>query len=156
MVGGKFCRVDQAKAAADKIAAECTHVILHDAARPAVPYSDIDALMEAAEKHDAVTLAAPVRTTLVEVDEGSNPMAFHLAPHFMHLLTPQVFSKPKFIEMASSGKEIHPSQITIQKGSSLNIRLGGPGDAGMAKAMINMLPKSKVKPPKSPFEEAQW
>ena len=38
----------------------------------------------------------------------------------------------------------------------LNIRLGGPGDAGMAKAMINMLPKSKVKPPSSPFEEAQW
>jgi 2-C-methyl-D-erythritol 4-phosphate cytidylyltransferase len=148
--------LEQAKAAVDKIAPECTHVILHDAARPAVPYSDIDAIMEAAGKHDAVTLAAPVRTTLVEVDEGGNPMAFHLAPHFMHLLTPQVFSKEKFTEMARSGKELHPSQITLLKGSSLNVRLGGPGDASLARAMVNMLPKPKVKPLNSPFEEAQW
>src|SRR6478672_4017494 len=62
--------IDQVVAAAPKIAPEATHVVLHDAARPAVPYSDIDALMEAAPKHDAVVLAAPVRTTLVEVDEG--------------------------------------------------------------------------------------
>jgi 2-C-methyl-D-erythritol 4-phosphate cytidylyltransferase len=148
--------LDQAKAAVDKIAPECTHVILHDAARPAVPFSDIDALMEAVAKHDAVTLAAPVRTTLVEVDEGCNPMAFHLAPHFMHLLTPQAYAKAKFAEMATSGREIHPSQTTILKGSSLNIRIGGSGDASLAKAMLNMLPKPKVKPLNSPFEEAQW
>ena len=156
MVGGGPKWLDQAKAVAERIAPECTHVVLHDAARPAVPYSDIEALMEAAAKHDAVTLAAPVRTTLVEVDEGGNPMAFHLAPQFMHVLTPQAYSKQKFVEMATSGKEIHPSQMTILKGSSLNVRLGGPGDASLAKAMINMLPKPKVKPLSSPFEEAQW
>jgi 2-C-methyl-D-erythritol 4-phosphate cytidylyltransferase len=156
MVGGGPKWLEQAKAVADKIAPECTHVILHDAARPAVPFSDIDAVMEAAGKHDAVALAAPVRTTLVEVDEGCNPLAFHLAPHFMHLLTPQAFSKAKFLEMATSGKEIHPSQTTIVKGSSLNVRVGGSGDATLAKAMLNMLPKPKVKPMSSPFEEAQW
>ena len=156
MVGGGAKWLEQAGAVAEKIAPECTHVILHDAARPAVPFSDIDAVMQAAEKHDAVTLAAPVRTTLVEVDEGCNPLAFHLAPQFMHLLTPQAFSKAKFIEMASGGKEIHPSQMTIVKGSSLNVRVGGPGDASLARAMINMLPKPKVKPMSSPFEEAQW
>jgi 2-C-methyl-D-erythritol 4-phosphate cytidylyltransferase len=112
--------------------------------------------MESASKHDAVLLTASVRTTLVEVDEGGNAMAFHLAPHFMHLLTPQVFSKAKFAEMAASGKEIHPSQTTILRGSGLNVRLGGPGDASLAKAMINLLPKPKVKPLNSPFEEAQW
>jgi 2-C-methyl-D-erythritol 4-phosphate cytidylyltransferase len=156
MLGGGPRWLEQAKAAADKIAAECTHVILHDAARPAVPYSDIEALMEAAAKHDVAALAAPVRTALVEVDEGSNPVAFHLAPRFMHLLTPQVFSKQKFVEMASSVREIHPSQMTLVKGSSLNVRIGGSGDASLAKAMINMLPKPKVKAPSSPFEEAQW
>ena len=156
MLAGGARWLEQVRAAAEKIAPECSHVILHDAARPAVPYSDIDALMEAAGKHDTVTLAAPVRTTLVEVDEGGNPMAFHLAPHFMQLLTPQAFSKQRFVEMASSGKELHPSQMTILKGSSLNVRLGGPGDASLAKAMINMLPKPKVKPMNSPFEEAQW
>src|SRR5689334_8661639 len=37
---------DQVAAAGKNLAPEATHVILHDAARPAVPYSDIDALME--------------------------------------------------------------------------------------------------------------
>jgi hypothetical protein len=58
--------------------------------------------------------------------------------------------------MATSGKELHPSQTTILKGSSLNIRIGGSGDASLAKAMLNMLPKPKVKPLNIQFEEAQW
>src|SRR6185295_18225014 len=37
--------VDQLAAAAEKISEEATHVIVHDAARPAVPYSDIDDLL---------------------------------------------------------------------------------------------------------------
>ena len=148
--------VDQIKAAGDKISPDATHVIVHDAARPAVPYSDIDALMEAAEKSDAVTLAAPARTQLVELDEGGSPVSYHLPGSFMHLLTPQAYSKAKFAEMAAGGKELHPSQVKLLKGSSLNVRLGGGSDASLVKAMTNMLPKPKVKPPSSPFEEAQW
>lgn len=156
MVAGGPRWLEQAKAAGDRIAPECTHVILHDAARPAVPYSDVDALMEAAAKHDAVALAAPVRTTLVEVDEGCNPLAWHLPPQFMHLLTPQAFSRAKFAEMAASGKEIHPSQTTLVKGSQLNIRVGGSGDATLVRAVLHLMPKPKAKPLSSPFEEAQW
>src|SRR5688572_3680612 len=61
---------DQIKAAAEKISADATHIIVHDAARPAVPFSDIDALFEAAEKSEAVVLASPLRAPLVEVDDG--------------------------------------------------------------------------------------
>jgi 2-C-methyl-D-erythritol 4-phosphate cytidylyltransferase len=148
--------MDQAAAAAKDISAEATHVILHDAARPAVPYSDIDALMDCVGKHEVAVLATPVRSTLVEVDEGGNAMAYHLAPSFMHLQTPQAFTKAKFLEMGASGREIHPSQVTIVKGSPLNIRIGGGGDAGLAKILLNMLPKPKVRGPMTPFEEAQW
>jgi 2-C-methyl-D-erythritol 4-phosphate cytidylyltransferase len=148
--------LDQAAAAAPKIAEECTHVILHDAARPAVAYSDIDALMEVAEKHAAVSLATPCRTMLAEVDEGGTPMAFHPPGRFMQMLMPQAFSKAKFVEWASSKQEPHASQFTLLRGSPYNVRVGGPGDAGMVKTMLNMLPKAKVKPPSSPFEEAQW
>src|SRR3954447_601287 len=148
--------LEQVAASADRISPECTHVILHDAARPAVPYSDIDALMEAAEKHEAVALASPVRNVLAEVDEGGSPMAWHLPGQFMNLLTPQAFTRDKFLEMAQSQREINPSQVTLIKGSSLNVRAGGPGDVSMVKTMINMLPKRKIKPPSSPFEEAQW
>jgi 2-C-methyl-D-erythritol 4-phosphate cytidylyltransferase len=147
---------DQIKGAADKLSPDATHVIVHDAARPAVPFSDIDALMEAAENSDAVTLTAPLRTPLIEVDEGGNPLSYHQPASFVQLLTPQVYSKQRFSEMASAGKELHASQVKLLKGSPLNARLGGPGDATLVKAMLNMLPKPKVKPPSSPFEEAQW
>jgi len=148
--------IDQIAAAGDKIAANCTHVIVHDAARPALAYTDLEAIMEAAEKHEAVTLAAPVRSPLVEVDEGGNALAFHPAGSFMHLLTPAIFSKVKFQELATKKQEVHASQFTLVKGSPLNVRVGGPGDATLVRVMINMLPKPKVKGPTSPFEEAQW
>ena len=136
--------LDQAAAAATKIAEECTHVILHDAARPAVPYSDIDALMESAEKHAAVSLATPCRTMLAEVDEGGTPMAFHPPGRFMQMLMPQAFSKVKFVEWASSKRE-HACNRHLHccGGSPLNIRVGA-GDAAMVKTMLGMLPKAKV------------
>jgi len=148
--------LDQIGAAAGTVAGEATHVIVHDAARPAVPYSDIEALMVAAEKNAAVALAAPLRSTLVELDEGGTPMAYHLPSSFMQLLTPQAFSKQKFLEMAKSKTEVHPSQLVLVKGSPLNVRIGGAGDGGFVKAMIGMLPKPKMKALSSPFEEAQW
>jgi len=149
--------IDQIAAAAGKISEEATHVIVHDAARPAVAYADIDALMEMAAKNEAVTLAAAVRNALIEVDEGGNALAIHPATQYLQLLTPQVFSKKTFEKMAASKQEVHPSQLKILKGSSLNIRAGGgEGGPGLMKAMLNLLPKPKIKGPTSPFEEAQW
>jgi 2-C-methyl-D-erythritol 4-phosphate cytidylyltransferase len=148
--------IDQIAAAGEKISDEATHVIVHDAARPVVAYSDIDALMEAAEKSPAATLITPTRSPLLEVDEGGNAVAYHPPQNFVQLLTPQVYAKEKFLEMANTKKELHASQLTLVKGSPLNMRVGGSGDAGMAGAMLKMLPKPKLKAPSSPFEEAQW
>jgi 2-C-methyl-D-erythritol 4-phosphate cytidylyltransferase len=147
--------VDQIAAAGSKIAPECTHVILHDAARPAVPFSDIDAVMECAEQNPVVMLVSPMRNPLVEVDEGGNPVAYHLPTRYMQLMTPQAFSREKFQQFAG-GKEPHASEAKLVKGSPLNLRIGGSAEERIAKAMINMLPKPKVKAPTNPFEEAQW
>jgi 2-C-methyl-D-erythritol 4-phosphate cytidylyltransferase len=147
--------VDQLHAVAEKIIPEATHVIVHDAARPAVAYSDIDDLIAAAEKHPIVSLATPVRASLVEVDEGGNGLAFHQPSRFMHMVTPQAFAREKFIELAKNKSEPHASEITLLKGSSLNQRISG-GDVSLVRAMINLLPKPKIKAPSSPFEEAQW
>src|SRR4051795_5464803 len=57
--------IDQVAAAHDKISPDPPHAVLHDAARPAVPFSDVDALLEAAEAHPIVTLATPQRAPLV-------------------------------------------------------------------------------------------
>jgi 2-C-methyl-D-erythritol 4-phosphate cytidylyltransferase len=146
---------DQVAAAGMHIAAEATHVILHDAARPAVPYTDIEALMECAAENPVVMLTSPVRAQLVELDEGHNPVAFHVPTNYLQLLTPQAFSKDKFAQLAS-GKEIHASEAKLVKGSPLNVRVGSSADERVAKAMLNMLPKPKVKALSNPFEEAQW
>ena len=148
--------VDQLAAGIDKLAPNCTHVLVHDAARPAVAYTDLEALMEAAEKHPAVALATPARSTLVEVDEGGNPLAFHAPSSFMQLQTPQAFSREKFLELAAAKREPHASELRLLKGSPLNVRIGGPGDAHFVRSMLNMLPKPKVKGASNPFEEAQW
>jgi 2-C-methyl-D-erythritol 4-phosphate cytidylyltransferase len=148
--------IDQAAAGLEKLNPEATHVILHDAARPAVPYSDIDALLEEAEKSSIVSLATPVRTRLVEVDEGGGALAFRPPTDFMQILTPQSFSLAAFKEMATSKKEPHASTLHLLKASPLNLRLGGPGDERMVKTMLGMLPKPKLKGPSNPFEEAQW
>jgi 2-C-methyl-D-erythritol 4-phosphate cytidylyltransferase len=148
--------MDQAAAAADKLASEATHVVIHDAARPAVPSMDIDALLEAADKKAIVALTAPLRAALLELDEGGSAVAAHPASHFASLLTPQIFRKDKFLEMARTRAEPHPSALTLVRGSALNIRVHSSADAGLLKTMLTMLPKPKIRPLNSPFEEAQW
>ena len=44
LIAGGQQWMDQIAAAGEKISVECSHVILHDAARPAVAYSDLEAL----------------------------------------------------------------------------------------------------------------
>lgn len=148
--------VDQLAAAAEKLSPDTTHVIIHDAARPAVAYSDIDELIAEAEKHPILALSTPVRSQMVEVDEGGNALAFHAPSSFMNIVTPHCYARAAFDELVRSKAEPHASKITLLKGSPLNIRLGGPGDVSLIKAMLNMLPKAKSKPLSSPFEEAQW
>jgi 2-C-methyl-D-erythritol 4-phosphate cytidylyltransferase len=148
--------MDQIAASVATLNADVSHVLVHDAARPAVAFSDIDALMAAAEKHQAVALVAPVKSSLVEVDEGGSPVAFHTPSSYRQILTPQAFARATFLEMANKKTELHPSRMWLLNGSSLNVRVGGSGDAGLVKAMINMLPKPKIKAGLSPFDEAQW
>ena len=148
--------MDQIGAGAEKLSPEATHVIIHDAARPAVPYSDVDSLMEAASKHAAIALATPLRGGLAELDEGGAAIAFHPANRYRQLLTPQAFSMAAFKEMASKKAEPHASQFQLIDGSGLNVRASGGRDATLLKAMLNMLPKPKIKSPSNPFEEAQW
>jgi 2-C-methyl-D-erythritol 4-phosphate cytidylyltransferase len=149
--------IDQIAAAKDRISPEVTHVIIHDAARPAVAYTDIDALIESAEdsKKAAIALISPMRSSLIEIDADGHPLNYHSASSFAQLLTPQVFTRQRFMQMAESKTEIPPYELELLKGSPLNIRITTGADASLAKAMINQLPKPKLKAA-SPFEEAQW
>jgi 2-C-methyl-D-erythritol 4-phosphate cytidylyltransferase len=150
--------MDQIGAAHGTISPNATHVLLHDAARPAVPYTDIDALMDSARdmKLPCTCLASPVRNTLVEIDSHGHPRAYHLADQFLNLLTPQLFTADRFNQMAHSRTEVPASETALLKGSPLNLRCSGPGDAPLLKTMLSLLPKPKKNPLTNPFEEAQW
>jgi 2-C-methyl-D-erythritol 4-phosphate cytidylyltransferase len=148
--------LDQAAAALPKLPTEATHVILHDAARPIVPFGDIDALIEAAGEYPAAALSSPVRGTLVEVDGHGHAKGYAGATRFLQLLTPQIFTREQFEKMASTGIETAAHDLGLVKGSPLNLRVGGPGDERLARTMLGLLPKPKVAPTGNPFEEAQW
>jgi 2-C-methyl-D-erythritol 4-phosphate cytidylyltransferase len=145
----------QLAAAEGKILPEATHVIVHDAARPVVAAADIDALLEAAPKEDAVYLAAPVRSELVQIDDAGHPMHHWGADEFMQLLTPQAYSRAKYTSMVKAGGTA-PVHAVLLKSSPLNIRIRGGGDASLAKLMLGLLPKPKMKAASNPFDEAQW
>lgn len=148
--------MDQIAAAGEKISAECSHVILHDAARPAVAYGDLDALMGEVEKHPVAVLTTPIRAGLIETEESGKPIALRPPQRFAQVVTPWAMRKDKFLEMAKSKREPAAAEMWLVRSSSLNIRVSSPGDAGLAKVMIGMLPKPKIKGPENPFEEAQW
>ncbi len=149
--------VDQMAAASEKLSADCTHVLIHDAARPAVPYTDLEAALASANtKSSATALAVPVRGAIAQLDEGGNPVGFVPEASYMLVATPVVLTRAKFMELAKAKREIHASDLTLIKGSPLNARLASTADASMVRAMISMLPKPKPRVASSPFEEAQW
>lgn len=147
--------LDQVMAAQAVLSEQATHVLIHDAARPIVPYFDIDNLLEAAEANPVCTLTSPVRASLIETDQAGHAVALHSASQFVQMLTPRCFDRVIFTACMADTRWPKPELFHLVKGSPLNIRIGGPGDASMAKGLMAMLPKPRKKAA-GPFEEAQW
>lgn len=156
LVAGGPDWIDQITAAAHTVSAECSDVILHDAARPAVAFSDIEALMADVAKHPAVALSTDLRGGLAELDESGKPIEFHPPQKFLQVVTPWAMRRERFVEIAKSRRELEAGELTLLRSSPLNLRVGGGSDAGMVKTMIAMLPKPKIRAADNPFEEAQW
>lgn len=148
--------LDQLAAATEKVSPECSHVIIHDAARPIVAFNDIDALIDEAQKHVVVALATPMRSSLAKIDETGEILSIESPQRFMQVVTPWAIKREKFVDLAKAKREPSPSEVHLLKGSHLNMRVNSAGDAILAKAMIGMLPKPKMRAADNPFEEAQW
>ncbi len=156
LAGGGSKWAEQLAAAVEKIDPESTHVLVHDAARPAVAAEDIDNLLQQPPQVELVALVAPVRGELVELDEGGYPVAKQSGRSYRQLLTPRRYSREKFLQLAAAKAEPHVSQWRLLEGSAYNVRVNTAADLPLIKAMLNLLPKPKVKGPSNPFEEASW
>jgi 2-C-methyl-D-erythritol 4-phosphate cytidylyltransferase len=152
IVSGGESFFEQLKAARSSIEPAVKRVVVHDAARPAVPYTDLDALLSAAERHAAVALAVPVTGPVLRV--GRVPGLAELASdRVAQLVMPMAFSVAALDAMIANAAL--PLALHWIEGSALNVRCGQVSP-GLVKAMIGLLPKPKVRAPSSPFEEAQW
>lgn len=145
--GGWFSQLNAALA---KLDADVTRVLVHDAARPAVPYSDLEALL--ATTGPAVALALPLRGTLARTDVVPGPGAIE-SMKVAEVLTPRLYDRAAFETLCATKAE--PSPLMLIEASPLNVRCGD-ASANFVKAMVGLLPKPKVKAPTNPFEEAQW
>jgi 2-C-methyl-D-erythritol 4-phosphate cytidylyltransferase len=67
-------------------------ILVHDAVRPFVRPQDITAIIAASKKHDAVTLAVPVKDTIKIVD-GTKILGTPNRKTLWHTLTPQGFKR---------------------------------------------------------------
>jgi 2-C-methyl-D-erythritol 4-phosphate cytidylyltransferase len=153
--GGPGLR-EQLKACAEKLPDDVTHVILHDAARPAVSANDIDKLIELAPKHPALAMVTPLASPLVRIDEAG-VLSESLAPKpLRHLVWPQVLQRKLFDEALAKGFEAVLSRLHPMESSPYNVRVNGANEAAYLKAMIALLPKPKTKASSNPFDEAQW
>jgi 2-C-methyl-D-erythritol 4-phosphate cytidylyltransferase len=156
LIAGGAHWMDQLAAAAGKIPAEITHVLIHDAARPAVAFTDLDELLAEAEKHPIAVMTTPLRGGIVETEESGKPIAIRSVQRFQNIVTPWALRKDKFLEMVAGKRDPAATEMWLVRSSSLNVRVAGPADAALAKSMMAMLPKPKIRAADNPFEEAQW
>lgn len=68
----------------------CDHVLIHDGARPYVPHSCLDNLLETVEKMDACLLMVPVKDTIKKVVDGKVVETFDRRTLYQ-AQTPQAF-----------------------------------------------------------------
>lgn len=68
--GGKTHRWETVRGALAHVPEACTHVAVHDAARPGTPPELLDRLFEAAERHPAVIPALPIADTVKRVADA--------------------------------------------------------------------------------------
>lgn len=147
---------EQMAASLEKLPAEVTHVILHDASRPLVSPLDVDALMDAARKSAAVALVGPVNAGLVSLDETGTLTDLRTAKSQRQLLTPWCLKRDVFEQLIKTGPTGVLSRLVPLESSPVNVRVSGGADASIARALLPLVPKPKPKAASNPFEEAQW
>jgi len=90
--GGKE-RIDSVRNGFMELASETAIVLVHDAVRPFVRASDINAVAQELEKCDGCTLAVPVKDTIKLVETGNIIDSTPDRKKLWHTLTPQGFRR---------------------------------------------------------------
>jgi len=170
VIDGGAERFESVASALAQLKDEVEFVAIHDAVRPCVEPSLIDAVFKKATETGAALLAVPVNDTLKKstdkktVKETLSRASLYLAQ------TPQVFRKDWLVEAygqrAKLGKDITDDAQLVEAagrtvhlvdGSPSNLKITTQSDILLAKAILQSRPAPKVSGPAHPFaEEEMW
>ncbi len=148
--GGKE-RADSVQNALAVIAPEVDYIAVHDAARPLVSPSEIDAVFDAARTHGAAILALPMANTIKRVESGKIIETVDRTGLYA-ALTPQVFERQLLLDAYAQRGDSSPTDeaqlverlgrpVAVVDGSPLNIKMTVQEDLRMAAALLPLVSK---------------
>ena len=157
----------------EKLNADIDTVIIHDACRPAVPFTLLDA-MEAAMEKPGVAGVVPVisvRGSFAMLNGDKTAGEWIDMAGVVEVQSPQIFKRSVLqaayakragvaavddaelvLQTGAAGKE----RVITLEGSRFNERIDGDDAVRLAPDLLGHLPKPRSKTPITPFDEAQW
>lgn len=127
-------------------------VLVHDAARPCLPHTDINKLLALAKGHQGGILATPVRDTMKRADAQGLVLRTEEREHLWHALTPQFFpcaqlktalskalAKNISITDEASAIEWAGGKVRLIQGDPCNIKITHPEDLALAEFYLQRI-----------------
>ena len=159
LVRGGSERFASVRAALAEVDDAAELVCVHDAVRPCVLDSWIDAVFAAAAEHGAAILAAPLTGTIKQVRGGA-----------IEAQTPQVFRKALLAEayaaLPADARPTDDAQVVEQSGNAVrvvesdrrNLKVTTGSDLALAGSILKDISREarRGSGPMGAFEEAQW
>ena len=157
-------RSDSVQNALNKVRDDIDYIAIHDAARPCISESMVDAVFNAAVADGAAVPTIPVFSTLKKSVDGKTIDETVDRTHLYLAQTPQAFSKAILLDMYARRGDLQPTdeaqlaeelghRVTMVAGSHLNIKITKREDLDLAKAFIDALPKPRFDAPSHPFQD---
>ena len=98
VVSGGSTRFLSVKNALERVSKECTHIAIHDGARPLLPTAEIDRVLADAVKYDAAIAACPATDTVKTVASNGFVKGTPPRDRLYYAQTPQAFSKKLYVD----------------------------------------------------------
>jgi 2-C-methyl-D-erythritol 4-phosphate cytidylyltransferase len=169
LVKGGQERYESVRLALDAVDEAADLICVHDAVRPCVLDSWIDAVFAEAGKSGAAILAAPLTGTVKRVSESGVIDETVPRERLYEAQTPQVFRKDVLVKAYAALDASNPPTddaevvqrtghgVTVVETDRRNLKITTSADMALATSILKgMTRKAKNAGPRNPFEEAQW
>lgn len=168
LVKGGSERFESVQKALANLSDDAEYVCIHDAVRPCLLDSWIDAVFSEAEKTGAAILGCPLTGTIKRVSEAKVIDETVPRENLYEAQTPQVFRRDilekAYAELPDGAQPTDDAQVvelsghpvSIVEADRRNLKITTPGDMVIAQAVLKDIQRKPKTGPLGAFEEAQW